>query len=163
MEKIINIKLGNFHEDMMEENGILKFINLSSINAEFWIKDSYIVTMIEGIMYKVVYLGFEDYLKYDIKGHLNDDVCFNDFMKVKEQSGKNWRTSADLISLVEGFKYQFNDDSKVGVRFGFNNIKSGRECLFGLIPVNMDLKIRVEYNLSYNEDEYEQTVIKEAV
>jgi hypothetical protein len=158
MEKTIDFI--NFKENVNVENGILTFTNMSSINAGVkQIKDN-LVTEIEGNMYKICYLGSDGYLKYQIKPYLRDDVCFNHFEKAVEKAGANWRTSASVLCLIDDIEFRFTDGT---VRYGFNNIKEHGEHLFGLIPVDSELKIHIEYRLTFNEDDYEQIVTKEAV
>ena len=158
MEKFINFI--NFKENVNIENGILTFTNMSSINAGFERIGDNLVTEIEGNMYKMCYLGSDGYLKYQIKPYLRDDVCFNDFEKAVEKAGANWRTSASVLRLIDGIEFRFTDGT---VRYGINNIKEHDGHLLGLIPVNSELKIHIEYRLTFNEDDYEQIVTKEAV
>lgn len=159
MEKKI-VKFGAWDTEIKEENGIITFEGMSSTNNHFEKEDNCLLTEIEGKKFKVCYLGSEEYLKYEIKSHLRDDVSYNDFKAAVYDAGESWRTSANVLTLIEDIEYHFKDGT---VRYGFNNIVYHGENLLGLIPVNSTLKIRVEYNLSFNEDEYEQTVIKEAI
>ena len=154
------IKFGAWDTVIKEENGIVTFEDMSSTNNHFEKEGDCLVTEIEGKKFKVCYLGSEGYLKYEIKSHLRDDVSYNDFKNAISAVGESWRTSANVLTLIDDIEYHFKDGT---VRYGFNNIVCHGENLLGLIPVNSTLKIRVEYNLSFNEDEYEQHVIKEAI
>lgn len=158
MEKKI-VKFGAWNTEIKEENGIITFESMSAINNHFEKESDCIVTEIEGKKFKVCYLGSEDF-KYEIKSHLRDDVSYNDFKTAVYDAGEKWRTSADVLTLIEGIEYHFKDGT---VRYGFNNIVCHGENLLGLIPVDSTLRIKIEYNLSFNEDEYEQTITKEAI
>jgi len=137
------IRFGVWKNNEVEvENGIV--IPKFSTNYGFELRNGMLVTKIEGTEYKMCYIGSDTlYLKYEIKPHLRDDVSFKLFKETKDLVGKNWRTNAAVLTLIENVQYTYMLE-EIEIRYGYTDIKDDNKSLIGLIPVDYEFIETVE-------------------
>ena len=162
MEKKI-IKFGGVREnsEVEVENEII--IPKFSTNYGFELKNGMLVTTIDGREYKMCYIGSSTlYLKYEIKPYLRDDVTFKLFKETKELVGKNWRTNAAVLTLIENVQYTFMLEKGIEIRYGYTDIKDDKKSLIGLIPIDYEYNEIVDSFWNDFTGEYEISTTREA-
>jgi len=156
------IKFGVWeNNEIFVENKII--IPNFSTNYGFELKNGMLVTDIEGKEYKMCYIGSgTSYLKYEIKPHLRDDVSFKLFEKTKDLVGKNWRTNAAVLTLIENIQYTFMLEEGVKTCYGYTDIKDGKKSLIGLIPIDHEYNEIVDTSWNDYTGEYDIFTTREA-
>lgn len=161
MEKKM-IKFGVWENNEVEVENEIIIPNFST-NYGFELKNGMLVTTIEGKEYKMCYIGSSIlYLKYEIKPHLRDNVSFKLFKETKDLVGKNWRTNAAVLTLIEKIQSTYMLEKGVETRYGYNNIKDGKKSLIGLIPIDYEYNELVDTSWNDYTGEYDIFTTREA-
>lgn len=155
-----NIQFGAWGKNEIDvENNIMTFH--FSTNYGFELVNGKLETTIEGKKWIMCWIGSnpKGYLKFQVKPILKDDVSYKTFLKTVEAVGENWRTNAAVLTLIEGIEFR----SLENTRYGFNNLKDGKEPLIGLIPVDHKYHEISESWWNDYTSEYDTNIIKEAI
>lgn len=138
-----------------------------STNYGYELIDGCLVTSIGGIQYKMCWIGSgNDYIRFEVKPNLRDDISFKEFEKAKAAAGENWRTDASVLTLLEGVVFDFFiGTAEEERRYGHPYIRdtNGDNNLIGLIPI--DYKYYETSESWWNDwlSEYEVNVTKKAI
>ena len=152
-----NIKFGVWEKNEVDVEHNIMILHFST-NYGFVPENDCFVTTIDGKKWKMCYIGsnVNDYLKFEVKPHLKDDVSYNTFLKAVNDAGHDWRTSISVLQLLENITFY-------GGSIGIPNFIEYGEPLIGLIPVNYKFDVDVKSVWNDYLGEYDIIKIKKAI